>query len=130
LLRMRQAAFSMLAMARARGSTVIAAGSDATDHAAEYLQAGADYVLIGEGEETLGELLDVVLRRAQTPLDSILGLAFSRDGQLIQTPRRPDIRRPGGLTSKTSTACPSLPGTWSTFRAIATSGARGTGSIR
>jgi anaerobic magnesium-protoporphyrin IX monomethyl ester cyclase len=57
LLRMRQAAFTMLGMARARGCTVIAAGSDASDHAQEYLAAGADYVLIGEGEETLGELL-------------------------------------------------------------------------
>src|SRR5918912_1982067 len=79
LLRMRQAAFTMLGMARARGCTVIAAGSDASDHAQEYLDAGADYVLIGEGEETLGELLDHVLRRPNGGPESILGLAFRRD---------------------------------------------------
>src|ERR1051326_2840216 len=57
LLRMRQAAFAMVDMAKKRGCTVVVAGSDATDHAEEYLDAGADYVLIGEGEETLGELM-------------------------------------------------------------------------
>jgi anaerobic magnesium-protoporphyrin IX monomethyl ester cyclase len=92
LLRMREAAFRMLAMARARGCITIVGGSDATDHAAEYLRAGADYVLIGEGEETMGELLEVVLRRRSTPCDAILGLAFERDGQVVQTARRPDIK--------------------------------------
>src|ERR671938_1368272 len=71
LLRMRQAAFSMLGMDRARGCTVIAARSDARDHPEAYLSAGADYVLIGEGEETLGELLDCLEGRgaaSQRPL--------------------------------------------------------------
>ncbi len=58
LLRMRQAAFLMIEMAKARGCTVILCGADATDHYEEYLAKGADYCLIGEGEETLIELLD------------------------------------------------------------------------
>ncbi len=92
LLRMRQAAFTMIRMARERGCTVIVAGSDATDHAQAYVDAGAKYVLIGEGEETLGDLLDVVLRRAETPLDSILGLAYTNDGEVHINPRRPDLK--------------------------------------
>src|SRR5260370_30950187 len=92
LLRMRQAAFTMIRMARERGCTVIVAGSDATDHAQAYVDAGAKYVLIGEGEETLGDLLDVILRDIPTPLDSILGLAFARDGQFQLNARRPDIK--------------------------------------
>lgn len=40
LLRMREAAFTMIRAALTRGCTVIVAGSDATDHAARYLQAG------------------------------------------------------------------------------------------
>src|SRR5437016_3573711 len=62
LLRMREAAFAMISMARQRGCTVIVAGSDATDHAQAYFSAGADYVLIGEGEQTLGEVVDHLLR--------------------------------------------------------------------
>jgi anaerobic magnesium-protoporphyrin IX monomethyl ester cyclase len=91
LLRMRQAAFAMIGMARRRGCTVIVAGSDATDHAQPYLEAGADYVLIGEGEQTLGELVDHLLRPNGPALESILGLAFQRDGQVVITPRRPDL---------------------------------------
>jgi anaerobic magnesium-protoporphyrin IX monomethyl ester cyclase len=93
LLRMREAAFAMIDMARKRGCTVIAAGADATDHTQAYLNAGADYVLIGEGEETLGELTDHLLRRRQAvPLESILGLAYEREGQLVINPRRPDLK--------------------------------------
>jgi anaerobic magnesium-protoporphyrin IX monomethyl ester cyclase len=91
LLRMRQAAFAMIGMARRRGCTVIVAGSDATDHAQAYINAGAHYVLIGEGEQTLGEVVDHLLRKP-ADLDSILGLAFERDGQLVITPRRPDLK--------------------------------------
>jgi radical SAM superfamily enzyme YgiQ (UPF0313 family) len=93
LLRMREAAFAMARMARQRGCTVVIAGSDATDHAQAYMDAGADYVLIGEGEETLGELLDVLLNDANTPLENILGLAYTdKNGQLQVNQRRPDLK--------------------------------------
>ena len=92
LLRMRQAAFAMVGMARQRGCTVIVAGSDATDHAQAYLDAGADYVIIGEGEQTLAEVSDILLRGSPTPLEDVLGLAFGRDGQLHVNARRPDLK--------------------------------------
>lgn len=76
LLRMREAALRMVAAAKARGSIVIVAGSDATDHAPVYLVGGADYVIIGEGEETLGELLDALTGRSGARLHEIRGLAF------------------------------------------------------
>jgi anaerobic magnesium-protoporphyrin IX monomethyl ester cyclase len=82
----------MIGMARQRGCTVIVAGSDATDHAQAYLEAGAKYVLIGEGEETLAELLDHLHDRAAPPLDQILGLAYTAEGQLRINARRPDIK--------------------------------------
>jgi anaerobic magnesium-protoporphyrin IX monomethyl ester cyclase len=92
LLRMRQAALTMVGMARQRGCTVVVAGSDATDHAHTYFDAGADYVLIGEGEQTLAELLDFLLRRAQPGLAEIQGLAFQQDGNVQINPRRPDLK--------------------------------------
>ncbi|HYN87614.1 MAG TPA: radical SAM protein, partial [Ardenticatenaceae bacterium] len=88
LLRMRQAAHTMSAMARERGCTVIVCGSDATDHAPKYFEHGADYVLLGEGELTLGELLDSLTGREPRSLEQILGLAWPEGA----TGRRPDIR--------------------------------------
>lgn len=95
LLRMREAAFVMIRAARERGCTVIVAGSDATDHAGRYLLAGADFVLLGEGEYTLAELLDHLTGRSDQPLEGILGLAYPDPTQpdgVKRTPRRPDIR--------------------------------------
>src|SRR5512139_2692188 len=94
LLRMREAARRMIELAKARGCTVIMCGADATDHVDDYLARGADFVLIGEGEATLGELLDGLTQHPSPPLRSaldawrdILGLAWPGG----RTPRRPDI---------------------------------------
>lgn len=66
--RMRQATFEMMARARKHGARVIAAGSDASDAPQEYLAAGADVVLIGEG---LGALRMLVARlEAQPSIDT------------------------------------------------------------
>ncbi len=91
LLRMRQAAFSMIDMARKQGCMVILCGADATDHAEEYLGRGADFVLIGEGEQTLVELLDTLTGKADTELESIRGLVYRSLGESHRTPRRADI---------------------------------------
>jgi anaerobic magnesium-protoporphyrin IX monomethyl ester cyclase len=87
LLRMREAAFKMIALAKMRGCTVILCGADATDHADDYLVHGADFVLIGEGEVTLGELLGRLAHPSQDAYHNILGLAWAGG----RTPRRPDI---------------------------------------
>jgi radical SAM superfamily enzyme YgiQ (UPF0313 family) len=84
LLRMREAAFMMIGMARSRGCCVIVNGSDATDHIDAYFREGADYVLIGEGEVTLGELLDTLEGRRNTRLEDIRGLAWRKEGGLGQ----------------------------------------------
>lgn len=92
LLRMREAARRMIERAKARGCTVILCGADATDHADDYLARGADFVLIGEGEVTLGELLDRLHQRSDKEslaFDDILGLAWPSG----RTPRRPDMTR-------------------------------------
>jgi anaerobic magnesium-protoporphyrin IX monomethyl ester cyclase len=86
LQRMREAAFKMIDLAKARGCTVILCGADATDHYAEYLKQGADYCLIGEGEETLLELLNQ-LSAKQDP-NSIAGVVSPIT---LRATRRPDI---------------------------------------
>ena len=76
LLRMREAAFTMAGMAKARGCRVIACGADATDHTGDYFEHGVDYVLLGEGEVTLAELMDTLTGRSQQPVEQIPGLAL------------------------------------------------------
>jgi anaerobic magnesium-protoporphyrin IX monomethyl ester cyclase len=97
LLRMREAAFTMIRMAKERGCTVILCGADATDHYDQYLEHGADYCLLGEGEETLGELLDQLSGGKDAKPESILGLAYQSpvsnlNSRILHNPRRPDIK--------------------------------------
>lgn len=90
LTRMRKAAFTMIRMAKDAGCIVIVCGSDATDHYTQYLHNGADYVLIGEGEETLVELLNSLCGRTQTPVNQILGVVTHTHPHPT---RRPVIRQ-------------------------------------
>jgi anaerobic magnesium-protoporphyrin IX monomethyl ester cyclase len=93
LLRMREAALEMIAAARARRITTIVAGSDASDHAALYLDAGAACVIAGEGEVTLTHVLDTLQGRSPVPLEQIDGLVFrGDDGVVRRTPARAFVR--------------------------------------
>jgi anaerobic magnesium-protoporphyrin IX monomethyl ester cyclase len=61
LTHMRELANQLAATARSAGLTVIAHGSDATDHPGEYLNHGVDFVLNGEVEQSLTDLCDDLL---------------------------------------------------------------------
>jgi len=97
LLRMRQAAFTMIEMARKKGCVLIVAGADASDHSRMYLEIDAHYVLSGEGDQTLVELINKLRGKMVQELDQIEGLAWrdpkhaSPGVELRQTERRPDI---------------------------------------
>ena len=122
LLRMREAAFTMLAAARARGATTIVCGSDATDNAGRYLERGADWVIVGEGEVTLADLLDRLSgRRGRGP-------ARPGGAGLPRCRRRAHLARAGATTSRTSTRCRSRPGTSSMWTATAPPGRATAGS--
>jgi anaerobic magnesium-protoporphyrin IX monomethyl ester cyclase len=66
LTRMREIARQMMQAARCFGATVVVHGSDASDHADEYLRQGANYVLLGEAEMTLSELCLALLGSGDT----------------------------------------------------------------
>jgi radical SAM superfamily enzyme YgiQ (UPF0313 family) len=61
LTRMREVAFQLAQRAHDAGAIVIAHGSDATDQAETYLRNGADFVLLGEAEQTLVDLCAAIL---------------------------------------------------------------------
>jgi len=93
LMRMREAAFAMIGMAHQRGITVLLCGADATDHAKQYLEQGASYVIRGEGEQTLVDLLGSLTGRASKPVADISGIAFLDEaGNLVETLPRPALR--------------------------------------
>jgi radical SAM superfamily enzyme YgiQ (UPF0313 family) len=93
LARMRQAAFTMMRAAKDRGCRVIVSGSDATDHLADFFDHGADYIIIGEGEITLAELLDELeSNHKPEAIEDIRGLAFRNAGATARTPARDFIR--------------------------------------
>lgn len=94
----RSAALELAALARARGIRVVMGGADPTGRPDIYLGTNeapfADVVVIGEGEETLLELLPTLLGEADArPLPEIRGLAYRDEtGQMQRTPPRP-LRR-------------------------------------
>lgn len=93
LLRMRQAALTMIDAARARGITTVVAGSDASDHPATYLDRGADVVVSGEGEVTLVEVLEALSGRREGGLTEVDGLWLrGEDGRVVRTRARDTIR--------------------------------------
>jgi anaerobic magnesium-protoporphyrin IX monomethyl ester cyclase len=91
LTNMREAAFSMCKMAKTRGCTVIVSSSDSTDRYEEYLREGADFVLIGEAEQTLLELVNHI-KTDESNTDLIPGLAYIKDGKAFKTSPRPVLK--------------------------------------
>ena len=90
LSRMREVAWQMAEIARSSGAKVIAHGSDASDHAEQYLQHGVDYVLFGEAETRLAELCSALLR-GQTSA-AFEGLAWSDPiGCVKRTPNPTEV---------------------------------------
>ena len=87
---MREAAFAMIRFAKANGCTVIVNSSDSTDHYEMYLNQGANYVIHGEVEETLKELL-AKLEQGESP-ENVCEISFEQNGNIETTDPRPVLR--------------------------------------
>lgn len=85
----------ILRAAKEAGWKTIVGGPEPGAYLDEYLSAGADVVVIGEGEVTLGELLPALRADSRSTLAQVNGIAFrNEDGSIHQTPARaliPDI---------------------------------------
>ena len=91
LTKMREAAFEMAKLGKKEGCTVLVCSSDSTDHTDKYLAEGADYVLLGEGEETLLETIQA-LEKGSTDVSDIPGLTYMKDGKRVKNRPRPVLR--------------------------------------
>ncbi len=90
LTNMREAAFRMAEASKRFGCAVIVSSSDAADHYEKYFAHDVDFVVRGEGEETLKELLGILDKNGDAA--HVPGVAFKRDGQVTVTAARPIIR--------------------------------------
>jgi anaerobic magnesium-protoporphyrin IX monomethyl ester cyclase len=87
----RSNVIEILAVAREAGWKTVVGGPEPGAYTLEYLQAGADFVVAGEGELTMQELLQA-LRDGETNFLKIAGLAFlDCDGHMRQMPPRGQI---------------------------------------
>jgi len=91
LTNMREAAFRMSKLAKAYGCKVIVSSSDSTDHYLQYIDEGADFIIMGEAELTLQELIRT-LDVNGTDLKSIEGLVFKNDANVVKTQKRNVIK--------------------------------------
>ena len=72
--------------------TVIVGGPESGNYPIEYLQQGADVVVVGEGEASLAETLAVLREQGKHRLHPIAGIWFrDEDGQYIENPARAQI---------------------------------------
>jgi anaerobic magnesium-protoporphyrin IX monomethyl ester cyclase len=91
LTNMREAAFRMAEIAKKNGIKVIASSSDAADHYEKYIEHGVDFVIIGEGEITLKELVNSI-EKNETDFRKIDGLAFKENTTVIKTTPRQIVK--------------------------------------
>jgi len=81
----------ILGVAKELGWTTVVGGPEPGAYVDQYLAAGADIVVIGEGELTLEELVPAL--HSQTSLHDIAGIAFkSADGSVVHTRPREQIK--------------------------------------
>jgi anaerobic magnesium-protoporphyrin IX monomethyl ester cyclase len=82
----------ILTVARETGWKTIVGGPEPGAYALEYLQAGASFVVFGEGELTVQDLLEAFRANAIDAYTNIPGLAYlDTDGVMHETPQRAQI---------------------------------------
>ncbi|HCW06625.1 MAG TPA: radical SAM protein [Cytophagales bacterium] len=92
---MREAAFEMTKLAKQNNSIVIISSSDSSDHYEKYLEQGTDFVVRGEGEETIKELLNLLDNGKE--VHSVLGIAYKLNEEIKVNPSRPVLKNLDGL---------------------------------
>ena len=90
LVNMREACFDMIRYAHSKGCRIAISSSDATDHWKEYLEQGADYIMIGEAEQTVSEL--TAGGESVSDVANIPGLAYQDKGAFLRTAPRSVLR--------------------------------------
>ncbi|UPT69314.1 MAG: B12-binding domain-containing radical SAM protein [Flavobacterium sp. JAD_PAG50586_2] len=86
LTNMREACFEMIKYGKNHNCIVIVCSSDSTDHYEEYIEKGADFILQGEGEMTLLELVKALDNKLN--VDALNGIVFKRNDTIQVNKKR------------------------------------------
>src|SRR5580698_9607500 len=88
----RRPVLDIITAAKRHGWTVVLGGPESANYPDEYLAAGADVVVSGEGETTMAELLPALATKGPHDLHGIAGIAFrDADRNVRNTPERAKI---------------------------------------
>jgi anaerobic magnesium-protoporphyrin IX monomethyl ester cyclase len=83
----------ILRAAKQEGWQTVVGGPEPSAYIAEYLDGGADVVVIGEGEVTIEELVPVLKCDSRESLHGVDGIAFrGAEGAIVQTKPREQLR--------------------------------------
>jgi anaerobic magnesium-protoporphyrin IX monomethyl ester cyclase len=88
----RKRVVEILRVARASGWQTVVGGPEPGAYVEEYLQSGADVVVLGEGEATMEELLPALRVGSESALSRVRGIAFkTENGRVCRTSERVQI---------------------------------------
>lgn len=94
---MRELAFFMIRAGRSFNTTIIVCSPDANDNYSLYIDQGADFIIMGEGENTLTELVNRLLIKNSSHFDDIKGIAWKKNGEIVLNEPRELIANPDKL---------------------------------
>lgn len=85
----RASVIDIMQKAKANNFTVILGGPESANYPENYLQYGADIIVIGEGEQALAELIPVIRKNDLEHLRNVPGIVFREtDGTVVRTAAR------------------------------------------
>ena len=83
----RKSVLEIIFAAKQSEWTVILGGPESANYASQYLDAGADIVVIGEGETTLAQVVAALPSVGARALHGVRGIVFKNEaGEAVQTP--------------------------------------------
>lgn len=87
---MREAAFEMIKYAKTQGVHVVVSSSDSTDNYKKYLEQGADQVILGEADEVLLRLVQLLQVNADP--NELESIAYKKESEIIKNPKGAILR--------------------------------------
>ncbi len=88
----RRPVLDIVAAAKAHGWIVVLGGPESANYPVEYLAAGADVIVVGEGETTMEALLPALAAHGPHKLHGVAGTVFrDEEGSVVTNPEREKI---------------------------------------